>query len=359
MNKIKNLIYTLKNFFSYLLSSKPIVIYIGGYPTIANVGDVALFEAYQYFLPGCTFVHYRGNRVEKLLYRIFNYKKVFPVLSGGTLINHMSLREASDAKSIFGAFFVFGTGVAQSSYWHGKSGYHIQEDEWREVLKGSPYIGVRGPLSVNQLSEMDTNSEVFGDPVLSLANLRKGEVVLAENEGSWIGLNVGKSLGHVQGGEENLKQVFIELANELIKRGNNLKWFVVCPEDLPVTQEIVAQSGGNICCIYHDYKEYYANLVGVQAFIGTKLHSVCLSLNYSVPSIMIEYRPKCRDFMASLGLEDYSLSASTCTSDSILKKYDQLTKDNQEYIETANANIMRYQQKQKGIVQSFFNGVFS
>jgi polysaccharide pyruvyl transferase WcaK-like protein len=48
----------------------------------------------------------------------------------------------------------------------------------------------------------------------------------------------------------------------------------------------------------------------MSAFIGMKLHSVILAMCAHVPSIMLEYRPKALDFMASVGLEQFNVRTS-------------------------------------------------
>lgn len=344
-------IHSIINILKYIFSLKKTAIYVGGYPTISNVGDVALYEAYRFLLSDFRLIHFSGGRLEYFIYRIFAFKRPLAVLAGGTLINHMCLRETKEGKNLFGPLFVFGTGVAQSSYWHGKVGYQIQENDWQEVLKDSPYVGVRGPLSVSQLKKFNIEGDVFGDPVLSLAQL-KDESQQNSIPKKVIGLNVGKSLGFVQGGEENLEKTFINLAKELLERGYSLKWFVVCPEDFSVTQKIVGLTGGSVVSIYKDYKEYYSELDEVFLFIGTKLHAVCLSLNVSVPSIMIEYRPKCRDFMSSLELEEFSIPAEKVSVAGLFNKIGEIEKDYSKIVHTINTNILNFQKKQPQVVKN-------
>jgi len=63
----------------------------------------------------------------------------------------------------------------------------------------------------------------------------------------------------------------------------------------------------------------------VNAFVGIKLHSVILSMCAGVPSIMIEYAPKCRDFMASVDLEDFCLDVDSVDAEVLGATFEQLS----------------------------------
>lgn len=351
MMKLKLFLYSLGQMISYLLTFKRRVLYIGGYPTISNVGDVALWKAYEEFFPTMKVIHFRGGKIENTFYRLFSKPKDIAVLAGGTLINHMCLREAQDAFNVLGPFYVLGTGVAQSSYWKGREGYTIQEGPWKELLLQSPFVGVRGRLSQGQLLEFGVESFVFGDPVLYLSETRSLGNKEFFGEEMCIGLNVGRSLGHVQGGEENLKDIFIQSCLKLKESGYSFKWFVVCPEDLEVTMEVQGLVGGRVVQIYKDYRDYYRELEDCRLFLGTKLHAVCLATCRSIPSIMIEYRPKCRDFMDSIGLGDYSIPADKCNVDKVTDTILELERSYQEIVFLINKNIDEIKLNQMSVIE--------
>ncbi len=341
MQKFKLTMYSVYQYLRHLFSRKRIIMYIGGYPNISNVGDVALFNAYEKLFIGHPIIHFRGGRIESFLYSIYKKADIVPLLAGGTLINHMCLREAKKGKEIFGPLYVLGTGVAQTSYWANREGYSLQETEWKEVLKDSPFIGVRGPLSMEQLTKIGISSKVIGDPVLYLS--RPLERSLSDNNLT-VGLNVGSSLGNVQGGEENLKRFFQELAQTLKDRGYQIIWFVVCPEDLTITEEIARLTDTKtIEKVYLSYEEYFNKVHGCDLFVGTKLHSICLALCVSVPSIMIEYRPKCRDFMMSLELDNYSVTTESCNTENLMNVLDNIKTNYSSYVKNLNSHLAHYQ----------------
>ena len=55
---------------------------------------------------------------------------------------------------------------------------------------------------------------------------------------------------------------------------------------------------------YLSPEHFLKQLREVDVFVGEKLHATILAIFAHTPSIMLEYRPKCRDFMLSLDLED-------------------------------------------------------
>jgi polysaccharide pyruvyl transferase WcaK-like protein len=131
-----------------------------------------------------------------------------------------------------------------------------------------------------------------------------------------IGLNVGQSGGNVWGNEEYICQQFVKLAQIAAKAGYHLRWFVVWPKDLSVTQQVVRNSAvhSDICEVYQDYEKYLDMVSRTKIFVGMKLHAVALATCAYVPSIMLEYNPKCRDYMDSIGQGQNTLRTDRFTA---------------------------------------------
>lgn len=327
-----------------MTTTRPIIIYIGGYPAIPNIGDVALYLSYKKLFPSYKFIHFKGGKFETFLFSLTN-KKVIPILAGGTLINHMCLRELKQAVQIWGDFYVLGTGAAQTSYWEKQKNYIEQKDEWSELLKRAKQLGVRGELSVSQLTEQGLSSFVFGDPVFQYATENSSK------NGKNIGLNVGKSLGYVQGGEGNLETLFENLAQELKEKGYKITWFVVCPEDMAITQKLAHKIGGDVFADFYNPKKYMSRYKKMNYFIGTKLHAVCFALCESIPSIMIEYRPKCRDLMMSVEMEQYSFSPENLDITKVMGTLRELNDNYDDISKKIKTNILKLKEDQKSFVQ--------
>jgi polysaccharide pyruvyl transferase WcaK-like protein len=124
-----------------------------------------------------------------------------------------------------------------------------------------------------------------------------------------IGLNIGTSDNRIWGDEKELTLEFIKLASFAKKANWTVKWFVVWPKDLEITKTAarISNTSNDIYEIYDDYKKYIQLVKPLNTFVGMKLHATILATCAFVPSIMLEYRPKCRDYMKSIGQESSTI----------------------------------------------------
>jgi polysaccharide pyruvyl transferase WcaK-like protein len=81
-------------------------------------------------------------------------------------------------------------------------------------------------------------------------------------------------------------------------------------------------------------------------FVGFKLHAVVLAYCARVPALMIEYRPKCRDFMESIGADEFVVRADQQTTELLLAKVEQLNSRGSALISTTSLRLEHYRQKQ-------------
>jgi hypothetical protein len=65
-----------------------------------------------------------------------------------------------------------------------------------------------------------------------------------------------------------------------------------------------------------------------------------------VPSIMIEYMPKCADFMASIEMEKYNLKTSDLTLDKFVKLFNDLKLNKDHVIKKSESKILKYKEVQ-------------
>lgn len=273
----------------------PKLAYIGGVHGTRNLGDEALrLAAEKIFSESCLIDYPRKVKSAPFISRISPVKHA--VLAGGTLINQREiwLDVVRAYLSYIPNFFVFGTGVGNPAFWKDR------RNEWAPLLKKFHYIGVRGPLSAQLLNEAGlSNIEVIGDPALVFAeqNLQK-----SNKQNTILGLNIGWDRVNQWGSKEEIEFQMIRLARQAQRAGWKVKWFVVCPIDLDITRNIarLSSTSQDILEIYSDPYEFIRNVKTCSVFAGTRLHSVILAVCGYIPSIMLEYRPKCRDFMMSI-----------------------------------------------------------
>lgn len=309
MNKMTSkIIRAVQKPLSYLeavvMDQKLTVAYVGGWLGKNNLGDEALFEAAKFLFYRFYLLRFDASRPEIMILKQFPFIKA-GILAGGTLINKPEdwwLELPSKFLDICPNLFVFGTGVAHPSFWEGRRHQGNMIHKWKPLLEKCEYIGVRGPMSAELLTDVGIKDvEVVGDPVLVFAEDKISTSIMPNS----IGLNIGTADGNVWGDEDTICSEFIKLATLARKANWTVKWFVVWPKDLQITQKAaeLSKTSHAIYKIYNDYGKYIELVKPLAAFVGMKLHATILATCAFVPSIMLEYRPKCRDYMKSIGQE--------------------------------------------------------
>jgi len=107
----------------------------------------------------------------------------------------------------------------------------------------------------------------------------------------------------------------------------NILFWCAWPSDMDATRALAKQVGianQKIHLITNDVEESLDLCGRCTTFIGMKLPSVVTAICAGVPPIMIEYRPKCQDFMASLGLEEFVVRSDNIDVDQSERLKDEL-----------------------------------
>lgn len=89
-------------------------------------------------------------------------------------------------------------------------------------------------------------------------------------------------------------------------------------------------------------KSYLDSIRECDVFVGEKLHSVVLASAVFVPSIMLEYRPKCLDFQLSLGRGEYNIRIDKLEAADLVDRLEQLSRNRpqeQSKLSTAVAEL--------------------
>lgn len=287
---------------SLLLDGRRPVAYVGGWLGKRNLGDDALLAAYGKLFPALNFVHFDGGRVARKLARHFPRLRS-GVLAGGTIIGQEStwLEVARAFLEIHPELIVFGSGVEEPSFWSGE----LSLESWKPVLEQCRFIGVRGPLSAELLGDIGLKSvQIVGDPVLAFALEDVNTAPIPDS----VGLNFGMSDGKVWGDEGRICREMTALAKTARESGWRVEWFVVWPRDLEITRQAAEASGTpqHIHLIYEDHALFIRQVRRLSVFVGMKLHATVLATCALTPSVMLEYRPKCRDYMQSICQEEFS-----------------------------------------------------
>jgi polysaccharide pyruvyl transferase WcaK-like protein len=217
-------------------------------------------------------------------------------------------------------------------------GKATDKKRWVDLLNRSDFLGVRGPLSKQYLKDWGVTKEinVIGDPVMLLSR----EDIAAKQGRQCIGINLGPSRGFIFGQDENgILRFGSKLLRELKNRNWDITLFPMVLEDIDYLLQASRMAGipkPKIHKHFFDLEGTLAALSKQDVFVGEKLHSIVLASCVGTPSIMLEYRSKCRDFMMSIEREIWCWRTDKLYLDQIL---DQLM-DLHENIEIHQAKIV-------------------
>jgi len=324
----------------FVTSFKKKAYYIG-WQGHGNLGDEALFLAFQRLFAKEIKIYnkeYIGRGVKYCLDGSFDYL----FLGGGTLINRgesylYKLKNIKAKKKV-----VFGTGVADPEFWSRIPGSYSSVTEWMNQLNNFDYIGVRGPLSKKILLDWGVikDIKIIGDPALYFLNHR----IFKKRKKKCLGINIGFLNGKCWGGDDY--KFLTELISELRilgKRGWCFKFFPVYSEDVGfISLAVNMLSGFNVKVVknYLNVNLFMNELQEVDIFIGEKLHSVVIALCAHTPSIMLEYRTKCRDFMMSIEMEHLNIPINAIQRQQLVELVENIYKNVEYEQKIINEKIM-------------------
>jgi len=294
-----------------------------------NLGDEALYKAIgELFYDHLSF--YAADEYRRHL----DVQAVF--LGGGTLIKSRakSLKRLEKELGLHpqAKFIVFGTGVGDATMWE-KFGYPIDIEWCRKMLEQAAYLAVRGPLSKKHLEDWGVKKEihVIGDPAIWFA----GDVIISKQKSKRIGVNLGPSRGLIHGQNE---MYVLECATRLLRRLNDEGWqitiFPMIQDDVEYLNQAIQMAGISKVAIHKQFHDLSATLDMLEeqdVFIGEKLHSVILAHCVYTPAIMLEYRTKCRDYMLSMDLEEWTYRTDNLDADLIVKRLYQLYENSEQH----------------------------
>jgi hypothetical protein len=282
------------------------------------------------------------------LYAVKNASAGF--LGGGTLIyGSFYLRVLKSLMEEGLPLFSFDTGVQNPDFWGRYNKTKLDEEkEWDFLLTNFQRVLVRGVITQSLLADKGIASTVIGDPVLTFA---RNDIFPLQGS-KIIGLNIGSCKNILWGNsEEKVFQVIEKSVMKLVNYGWKIQLFCVHKEDLGITIDFRDRLGDavtGVVCEYQDPKKYIDSVESCAVFLGLKLHSVVIPFCRGVPSIMMEYRPKCRDFMKTVKAEEQCLRCDKMTPQQLI---------DQVYFLYENGE--RIQKKQLSISNKFKAKIFN
>lgn len=285
-----------------------------------NLGDEAMLVAAKKEVGEyrCVPWRYSNNSLLNKIILSTKHKRLFIV--GGTLIHGGKTGWLDYVEHRFNQsvpLYFFGTGIAftESEVLNKSNTFQ----RWSNILSRSSNVWLRGSQSVELAKEMGATAKVFGDFALLLYD-KKIPLPPLEGRKDIIGLNFGECLGDQRDFEEKSAKVVFNL-----KSRHRLVFHAVVRSDVPVIMRIAARAGlslndAEIEQHYTDPHAFMNSIRDYRAFLGLKLHAAGLAMIAGVPSLMIAYLPKARDFMTPLGGREDLIVDLPMNVDNVLEK---------------------------------------
>jgi len=333
-----------------------------------NLGDEALMEAFCELFPSMkpfpntsTFLTriallagklgwkqlkpaFQNRHIKSVLHR-FPQSDVF--LGGGTLIGskqclpllQQSIKEKRNV-------YTFGCGVMDMQFWAGHNDYPVDPAEylqkWKDVLQKCRNVSVRGFQSQRLLQSLGISCEVTGDPAIHFAC--KDNVALPKKK--ILGINWGFAHKILWGNDEmTVGQVLRDAVNRLISQGWDIKVFSIFIKDTTYCRDWIDSldqpAHAELCVEYKNPRRFIKLVQQCDVFVGMKLHATILAFIAQVPSIMLEYRPKCADFMETMGALSRNIRCDRLDSTDLIALIEQ-TFSNQEIIRKEQKEVSNH-----------------
>lgn len=304
-----------------------------------NVGDEALLDANRHLFNEIEFIDSRyWNGYDSLLF------------GGGTILPQFLVGGEPKPKSASRCTAAIGVGVRSPEFWNRQmaaidlrylagragfskltrnkyieyalkpteylssniqaTGYYFSSEDYNSIGEyGFDYLGVRGPLSQDTLSNYGINCEVVGDTALVLEpsstkidREKKIAVCLQHNKLKWA--KNEDYLGHI-----------IDFLTKLIP-DYKIVFLPFQKEDITMHIDLSARLENaefRNYCSPMDVQGAIDEIASCELMVGEKLHANILSACSYTPFISLEYRPKCLDFAASVGMADYNIRVDEVT----------------------------------------------
>jgi hypothetical protein len=249
------------------------------------------------------------------------------LLGGGTFINRN--QEILDAykllrKNLKRPVPVFGTGVANSAFWKETKGWSDLRNQWVDLLGELPIIGVRGPQSKAVHEDYGLhNVVVSGDPALLL---HESLALPSRPEGRMtIAFNFGEPAGGMIGSEDRVAEHLATVARE-VARKHRVKFIPVWGRDHRACKHLAERAGlpgSSVTAPCLTHCQFRQEMQDTDFLFAFKLHAGILAAAYNTPFVLLEYQPKCRDFMASAGWERYCITPGEMNPELLLHHVEQ------------------------------------
>jgi Polysaccharide pyruvyl transferase len=316
-----------------------------GWTGHGNMGDEAIHQALAGVLPGVELTAAPLGVKAALRHApaIPALRRYPLVLGGGTVLGRRiwryHLRQALLLSA--GDAYMLGAGVEDPDF--ERQGHLSERRElprWRELLARFDKVTVRGPRSAELLGDAGIDAAVIGDPAL-LLDPPPGTPV--DPVPDLIGINLGVSddlWGHDQGA---VVAAVATAVGALAAGGWRFAFLVVNPADAGDARRCAELAGlGADRWRLIDTQEpddYLRATAACRLVIAERLHAAVLAARLAIPVVTLEYQPKCRDFLRSVGAEHLSIRTDQVRPAELVDLVTRVNLDHDHVASLLDANV--------------------
>ncbi|MEW1958804.1 polysaccharide pyruvyl transferase family protein [Kineococcus sp. NPDC059986] len=315
-----------------------------GFAGQRNIGDDAILEAHQRWTLGRPVNQLPVHHVPEVLSRARAAGPNPVLLGGGTLVGRadwLARVKAFDGAGLASSWSLMGVGVEDPTF-SGRRVHASWDDlkAWADVLPTFGEVTVRGPLSQGILAEVGVDSRVVGDPALFFAHDR----VPVETDGDLVGMSVAVP-EDVWGGDPGaVVTALSEAARLLVQQGRRVRLLAMHPADLAPSEAVARAVGrGEAVEVLSPptTDDFVSAVRDCSVVVGQRLHAVVLASAVGVPSLAIEYRPKCLDFQLSIDRGDWTLSTRGLDAGDVVERAQELLEQRDEHSAAVQVGVAR------------------
>ena len=281
--------------------------------SLQRTGD--LRQLFEVFSDECRTHRRMFGIYTKIMHKVAFYSgREIGILGGGTLINRNAgaLENYVSVRKRTGTLVpTFGSGVINPKFWLTREdGWSDRRREWVSVLAELPVVGVRGPISKALLDEAGArNVLISGDPAVAFHRPYAGKSAV-EHSGQplLIGINTGDCSGKMWGNPEDVEESLVALVRWLRQSNHQVAIFPVWQKDTKACENLARRARLDRCVVSpvcYTAGEFLSRVEKLDLMVCLKLHAGVLAAAANVPFVSLEYQPKCRDFAASIGWEQF------------------------------------------------------
>jgi len=234
--------------------------------------------------------------------------------------------------------YVFGAGVLDP-VWHGPFSPELID---RFKLINFRLIGVRGNISKALLRDWGIDSEVIGDPCLSL----KPTIVLEECNNR-IAINVGAGFSKSSwGSRDRVLRELSKVCSVLKNRGYEVVLIPFWKNNMQDVENLSKKAGVGIFEKWQDIEATLNLISNSKIFVGEKLHSLVFSAAASTPFIGLAYAPEHYDFADSVDFSKFTIPTTEITAEKIMDLFNDLIGNYETIRGKLAIRVNEYREKQ-------------